>query len=234
MSKTYLTEPIFYLDDVLQFSYNRWKEAYLKIANNPGTNLNGSGQIKFEINNAQHYISLSESFLVGEFTITKADGTALANDDITLENNFFFRMFSGIRIEIGGREVENIAQAVGEGSALANFVMMPAEFKRTNRLISGWCPDTNKGDNDVDNAANDANQGYYSRKKFYNTKKTFSMMFPLKSIFSFTEYTKILTNINIGLILSRKDGSLITPDVFYGATVAAPNALTAKLTTNNK
>ena len=231
MSKSYLTEPIFYLDDVLQFSYNRWKEDYLKISSNPGVNLNSSGQIKFELNNAQHYISLSESFLVGEFSITKADDSALGNDDITLENNFFFRMFSGIRIEVGGREVENIAQAVGEASTLANFIMMPAEFKRTYGLVSGWCPDTNKGDNDVDNTANDANQGYYFRKKFYNTKKTFSMIFPLKSVFGFTEYTKILTNIKIGLILTRKDNSVIMPDIFYGAT--ANPALTAKLVTHN-
>src|SRR5438093_7065535 len=101
------------------------------------------------------------------------------------------------------------------------------EYKRNYGLISGWCPDTNKCDTDVDNV--DANLGYYQRKKFFNAKKTFTMMFPLKGVLGFTDYTKILSNIKIAIILNRKADSVINPDIFYGATVASPNAVHHKV-----
>ncbi len=51
-------EPIFDLDDVLQFSYNREKEDYIKVSPVTGTNLNTPGEKKFELNNQQNYIYL--------------------------------------------------------------------------------------------------------------------------------------------------------------------------------
>ena len=53
-------------------------------------------------------------------------------------------------------------------------------------------------------------------------------MFPLKYIFGFTEYTKILYLIKIGLILSRKDDGVINADIFYGAAT-----MTGKIILNN-
>ena len=101
-----LVEDIFLLDDALQFSYNRYKEDYIKVSPVTGTSLNNPGSIRFEVNNQQNYICLSDSFLVCEFSITKGDGTPLGNDDITLEHNFFPRCFNGMSLTIGGREVE--------------------------------------------------------------------------------------------------------------------------------
>src|SRR5438093_4436309 len=222
-----LTEPIFDIDDVLEVSYNRVKEDYIKVSPIGGSNnLNKAGEVRFELNNQQHYINFSESFLMVDFSITKGDGTALGNDDITLENNPFPRMFNSFRLEVGGREVEIISQAVGEVSTIANFIMASDTFKRTYGQIAGWMPDTSKGDTDV--ADIDANYGYFWRKKIYNDKKTYTLMFPLKYIFGFTEYTKILYLIKIGLILSRKDDGVINADIFYGAAT-----MTGKITLNN-
>src|SRR5277367_1562924 len=109
-----LSETIFDLDDIALFSFDRNKEDYIKQGPSNPASLNKAGEIRIELNNQQHYISLSESFFMCEFNITKGDGTDLGNDNITLENNFFPRMFSAMRIEIGGREIENIAQALGE------------------------------------------------------------------------------------------------------------------------
>ena len=210
-----LIEPIFQLDDVLQFSYNREKEDYIKISPVTGTNLNTPGQKTFEVNNQQNYIYLADSFLRCEFTITKKDGTALGNDDITLEHNFFPRCFTQMRLLVGGREVENIASAVGEASTIANFIMASNTFRRTYGQISGWTPDTHKGDIDV--TGEDCNRGYYWRKKLYNEKKKLVVMFPLKYLFGFTEYTKILYLIKLSLCLIRKDDAIVSEDVFYGA-----------------
>ena len=84
-----LIENIFELDDVLEISNNRNKEDILKISASSGSDsLSRAGEIRFELNNQQHYICLSESYLVCEFSFTKDDGTPLlAADDITLECN---------------------------------------------------------------------------------------------------------------------------------------------------
>ena len=161
-----------------------------------------------------------------EFTISKADGTALGNDDITLENNFFPRCFSQMILSIGGKEVEHISQNPGEASTIANFIMSSDVYKRTYGQISTWIPDTNKGDTDVAD-----NSGYNWRKKLYNDKKKFTIMFPLKYLFGFTEYTKILYLLKIALTLNRNDDNLISTDVFYGdiktAAVAGPPVVPA-------
>ena len=211
--KSELIEDIFELDDVLEFSYNREKEDHIKISPITGTNINNPGTIRFEINNQQHYINIADSYLTCEFSITKGDGSALGTDDITLENNFFPRCFSQMILSVGGREIENnISENPGEASTLANLIMTSDIFKRTYGMISGWFPDTASGDNDV--ADIDYNSGYYWRKKIYNDKKKCTIMFPLKSIFGFTEYTKILHLIKIGLSLNRRHDTDISSDVF--------------------
>ena len=102
-------------------------------------------------------------------------------------------------------------------------------YKRNYGIISGNCPDTGKGDNDVDNAANDANQGYYMRRKVYNDKKKFTLMFPLKSVFGFMDYKKILYLIKINLSLIKKDDAVISPDIFYGAAATTGKIIFHKL-----
>ena len=49
-----LVEDIFLLDDALQFSYNRYKEDYIKVSPVTGTSLNNPGSIRFEVNNQQN------------------------------------------------------------------------------------------------------------------------------------------------------------------------------------
>lgn len=219
MSEVNLIESTFDFDDVLQFSYNRKKDDYMKVSPIAGTNLNRSGDITFQIEAQSSYISLSDSFLKCEFTITKADGTALGTDDITLENNFFPRCFNQMILKVGGKDVESISQDPGEASTIANFIITSETYKRTYGQISSWIPDTNKGDTTVKGI--EYNSGYYLRKKLYNDKKKFTMMFPLKNIFGFTEYTKILYNLKIHLVLGKKDNVSISEDVFYGGIKTA-------------
>ncbi len=114
-------EPILNLDDVAPTTNDRWKKDYLKIAPNNFGGIDKAGDTRFEVNNQQYFLNLSESFLVSEYSITKGDGTALGKDDIILENNFFPRQYNSARIEVGGREVEHIAQALGEASIIANL-----------------------------------------------------------------------------------------------------------------
>ena len=214
-------EPIFELDDVLEFNYNRQREDYVKVAPNGTPDYTQSVNIVYEINNQQYFINLAESFLVVNFKITKADGTALGADEITLENNFFPRMFKNMDLTVGGRQIETIAVNPGEASTLANFVMAPEAYNRSSGQISGWFPDTNKGDTAPTAAltiANlvDVNYNYLERKKVYNTAKEFTINFPLKYLFGFTEYKKILYLIKIGLKLNMDTPASYSPDIFFG------------------
>ena len=71
-------------------------------------------------------------------------------------------------LRIDGTEIEGIHSSVGEASTLTNFLMTSDFHKRTYRQISGWVPDTSKGDRTVDKV--DYYAGYLWRMKIYNTK----------------------------------------------------------------
>jgi len=88
-------------------------------------------------------------------------------------------------------------------------------YRKNHGMLSGWIPDSGKGDTDLTDV--DYNAGYYWRKKIYNDKKKGTVIFPLKNLFGFCDYTKILYLLKINLSLIRKDDSVINPDIFYGA-----------------
>ncbi len=92
--------------------------------------------------------------------------------------------------------------------------MSSESYKRTNGQISGWIPDTNKGDNDVTDI--DYKAGYFYRKKICKDKMKFKIICPLKYLFGFIVYNKILYLIKISLILNRRDDDL-NKNIFYGA-----------------
>jgi hypothetical protein len=206
-----LVENIFGLDDIVAINSNRNKEDILKVSSSK--DWSKSGMHSFEVNNQQYFLQFSEAYIFGEAEIALTGG----DDKITLENNWFPRCFSQMILTIGGREVEGIHEAVGEASTLANLVMTSSSYRNGAGQLAGWIPDTSKGDNDVDNTANDANQGFYWRMKLYNTKKKFTFAFPLKNLFGFTDYAKVLYLIKIRLDLNLRDSSEIKKDIFYGA-----------------
>jgi len=209
MTDSTLIEPIFSLDDIIQINNNRNKEDILKITSNK--DWDETGVHPLEINNQQHFLLFCDAYLYGEAEIALTGG----DDKITLENNWFPRCFNQMILNIGGREVEGIHESVGEASTLANLVMTSNTYSKSYGQLSGWIPDTSKGDNDV--AGEDLNYGYYWRMKLYNTKKKFSFTFPLKYLFGFTEYAKVLYLIKIRLELNLRDKSEISSEIFYGS-----------------
>ena len=207
-----IVEPIFQLDNNVTFNNNRRKQDILKVSPINGQSIwDSPGNKAYEVNNQQHYLLFSEAYLYGEVELTLTGG----DDKIALENNWFPRCFSQIILRIGGTEIEGIHSSVGEASTLANLVMTSDIYKRTYGQISGWLPDTGKGDQDV--ADIDYNAGYYWRMKLYNAKKKFSFIFPLKYLFGFcTDYNKILYLIKIRLEMSLKPDAEIGTEIFFG------------------
>ncbi|MCY7362231.1 MAG: hypothetical protein LH629_09230, partial [Ignavibacteria bacterium] len=102
-------------------------------------------------------------------------------------------------LTIGGREVEGIHQAVGECSTMANLVMTSDTYRKNYGMLSGWIPDSGNGDTDITDV--DYNAVYYWRKKIYNDKKKGTVISPLKTLFGFCDYTKILYLLKINLSL---------------------------------
>ena len=149
-----LIENIFNLDDTVTISNNRNKEDILEVGPILGKTFEGSGIKTFEVNNQQHFLNFSEAYFNGEVELTLTGG----DDKITLENNWFPRCFSQMILNIGGKEIEGIHEAVGEASTIVNFIMSTDIYRKTYGQLSGWFPDTNKGDNDIDNI--DYNEGF--------------------------------------------------------------------------
>ena len=75
-----------------------------------GTNLNNSGgDIRLYIETQDIFTHPSESFLIIEGRLLKADNNSYGNNDlITLTNNGIMHLLKNIRYELSGQEIENI------------------------------------------------------------------------------------------------------------------------------
>ena len=113
---TEMMESIFQLDDPNIIVYNRKKTDYIRIAPTTGSSeyANQSGQINFEINNQQNFLYLPEAFLHCEFDLFRkpagggAEVRMEAKDNITLEHNFFPKLFTNMQLDVGSGTLETI------------------------------------------------------------------------------------------------------------------------------
>ena len=148
---TELVESIFQLDDPNIIAYNRKKTDYIRIAPTTGTSeyANQSGQINFEINNQQYFLYLPEAFLHCEFDLFRkpAGGAEVRmepKDNITLEHNFFPKLFTNMQLDVGSGTLETITNP-GIYDDMIRFVKFNKSYTDTSSHIQGWIPDTNDG-----------------------------------------------------------------------------------------
>ena len=132
---------------------------YLEISLNPTTvvNLNKNGNLSFSLLQTANALELSEAVIVFEIEITDIK----ADDNITLQNNFFPYLFSNATFKLGSTEVETI-EYLGTSNSITNFVMID---KNNDGEIFGWIPDKIKEDETKDN------KGFKSRKQLYSNNK---------------------------------------------------------------
>ena len=198
----------FNLDDNLNFSNDIKKIDYLKVALSPSSfaNLNKAGNIIFQNQQSSNPLDICNSVLYYKFKIEDL----AADENITLENNFFPRLFEQISLKLGTTEVENI-QNPGDVSTMLNFVMTDDSYKKEYGTLDGWIPDVATGDIAATNTS------YALRKAIYN--KGFEGRFPLKKLFGFLQcYNRVIFLIPIELTLNRK---INNDEVFYGAANTA-------------
>ena len=114
----------FDLDRNYHFTNDIKKEDYLKIALSSGSiaNLNKAGPLRFQ-SHSPNPLDICNAIIAYKIKIDDLKDT----ENITLENNFFPRMFSQMTLKLGTSEVETI-EYPGEVSSILNFVMTDDDY----------------------------------------------------------------------------------------------------------
>ena len=169
-----------------------------------GTNLNSSGQdIRLTIETQDIFTHPSESYLIVEGRLLRANNNSYGNDDlINLTNNGIMHLFKRIRYDLSGQEIENIMN-VGQATTMLGLLKYPDDFSKSKGLNQLWYKDT------IENADDD-NIGYLYRRYYIirnsNPKGSFSFRIPLKYIFGFCDdYDKVVYGLKHNLTLTRND-----------------------------
>ena len=94
-----------------------------------GTNLNASGQdIRLTIETQDIFTHPSESFLIIEERLIKADNNSYGNNDlISLTNNGIMHLFKCIRYDLSGQEIETIVHP-GQATTMLGLLKYPDDF----------------------------------------------------------------------------------------------------------
>ena len=174
-----------------------------------GTNLNAPGQdIRITIETQDIFTHPSESYLIVEGKLIKADGTPYDPANlVTLTNNGIMHLFKRIRYDLSGQDIENIMN-VGQATTMLGLLKYPDDFSKSKGLNQLWYKDTT-------NIANNDNTGFKVRRSYIfgdppnvviDPVGTFSFRIPLKHIFGFCEdYDKIVYGLKHNLTLTRNN-----------------------------
>ena len=204
-----ITDPILKDDSI---------DKYEEFAYEPvtGTNLNSPGQdIRINIETQDIFTHPSESYLIIEGRLLKADGTAYDRaNGITLVNNGIMFLFKRIRYELSGQDIENITN-VGQATTMLGLLKYPDDFSKSKGLNQLWYKDTTNSTEIRPDQAN-FNVGFKVRHDYIFGKAdgdvtpigTFSFRIPLKHIFGFCEdYDKIVYGLKHTLTLTRENNN---------------------------
>lgn len=213
--KTVIDERLI-LDHVLTYNNSFKKEDYNRIPPVHGlANINKAGDIKFDNLSPNAMQSIFDSLIKVTLSL-KGIGATMA-----LEHNAVLRMFNSAKLLFGTSEIENISSVVGEATSMFNIITTTESFRKRQGTIAGWIPDDHK---DADKTKN---TGFKERVKFY--KDGVSLMIPLKMIFGFCDYRKIIHQIKqVTLVLNRKSNAEIIEDIFFG-TAKVKNAANVEI-----
>ena len=107
-----------------------------------GTNLNASGQdIRLTIESQDIFTHPSESFLIIEERLLKADNNSYGNNDIiTLTNNGMMHLFKRIRYDLSGQEIESLVHP-GQATTMLGLLKYPDDFSESKGLNQLWYKD---------------------------------------------------------------------------------------------
>ena len=193
-----ITDPILKDDSI-----DRYEEiVYEPVA---GTNLNAPGQdIRLTIETQDIFTHPSESYLIVEGRLLKADNNSYGdNDVISLINNGIMHLFKRIRYDLSGQEIESLVHP-GQATTMLGLLKYPDDFSKSKGLNQLWYKDSTTEPSIADNAGYGASQAYIIRSSV--PKGSFSFRIPMKHIFGFCEdYDKVVYGLKHNLTLTRND-----------------------------
>ena len=186
-----------------------------------GTNLNNPGEIRINIETQDLFTHPSESYLIFEGRLRKADGTAYANaDNVALTNNALMHLFSNIKYQLSGQEIESLFYP-GQGTTMLGLLKYPDDFSKSQGLNQLWYKDTGATASTANNTGFGVRHSYLIRSP--DPKGTFSFKVPLRHVFGFCEdYDKIVYGLKQTLTLVKKSDN----DAIFRDNAAAAGKIT--------
>ena len=106
-----------------------------------GTSLNKDGDIRSSIESQDVFTHPSESYLIIEGCLTKADGTAYVNaDEVALTNNAIMYLVSSIEYHLSNQSIESL-NCLGQGTTMLGLLKYPDDFSKAQGLNQLWYKD---------------------------------------------------------------------------------------------
>ena len=145
----------------------------------------------------------SESYLIIEGSLTKADGTLYVNvDEVALTKNAIMHLFSRIEYHLSNQLIESLNYP-GQATTMLGLLKYPDDVSKAQGLNQLWYNDT------ATTAVKADNNGFAVRHAYLiqspTVKDTFSYRILMKHIFGFCEdYDKIVYGLKHNLTLVRK------------------------------
>ena len=99
-----------------------------------GTNLNNDGDVRISIESQDVFTHPSESYLIFEGRLTKADDTLDVNaDELALTNNAIMHLFSRIEYHLSNQLIESINYP-GQATTMLDLLKYPYDFSKAQGL----------------------------------------------------------------------------------------------------
>ena len=168
-----------------------------------GTNLNTTGEIRIILESQDEFFHVSGSYLVVQGQLLKTTDAAYGDgDNISLINNGIMYLFSNIKYELSGHEIENINYP-GPATTMKGLLKYSEEFAKGAGMNQCWTKDN------AITADIAANVGFAARHNYIIKKPTpkgsFTFAIPLKHIFGFCEdYDRVLYGLRHVLTMVRQ------------------------------
>ena len=165
--------------------------------------VNNGGDIRISIESQDVFTNPSESYLIFEGRLTKADGTAYAKaDEVALTNNAIIQLFSRIEYHLSNQLIQSLNYP-DQATTMLGLLKYPDDFSKAQGLNQLWYKDTATSAVKADNNGFAARHAYLIQSP--TVKGTFSFRIPLKHIFCFCEdFDKIVYGLKHSLTLVRK------------------------------
>ena len=187
-----------------------------------GTNYNTPGEIRIILESQDEFFHPSNSYLVIEGQLVKSEASAAYedNDKVALINNGPMYLFSNIKYELSGHEIESINYP-GPATTMKGLLKYSDDYAKGQGMNQCWTKDT--GTATADDATND---GFKVRHAYIikapNPKGTFSFAIPLKHVFGFTEdYDRVTYGMRHVLTMVRQGND----EAIFRANAAAPGKI---------